>query len=195
MLMLETACAALWVIAAFQALLIVALLRQIEYVRGLLIHVEIPSEASNALVGARAPAFRTVDINTGEIVTDERFSASGGILLFLSSSCGACRQLAASLNRLANKDQLVVVCDAQGIAVSVPRSLRCCVKDSTIIASSYGVKGFPTAVVIRSDLHVSSHIQLPSIEHLHEHLTLLTEPRAAAQACLPRPASPSSAFG
>jgi hypothetical protein len=83
---------ALWALAVFQGLLMLAVLRQLAELRQLMDQGALPNE-DWLPVGSRAPEFAGQDIHSGEFVSSRLFDGRGGVILFLSPLAAACAEL------------------------------------------------------------------------------------------------------
>lgn len=154
---------ALWALVVFQALVVVALLRQISELKRYVEQGGLP--ASNQLAaGTPAPAFSALDLRSRQSLGLERLNGRGGVVLFLSPDCTVCRGLADSL-RAQGKDALVPiipVCegDDQGCSVFLERlgkDFPLLVDARQQVGNLFHVEGSPTAVVLDGDKKIRGY--------------------------------------
>lgn len=144
-----TSYALLWLVVAFQGLLIVALLRKLVEIQGLVERVP-PSALSQLARGSKAPPFTTTDIRSKRVLSLDTFAGGRGILLFLSSSCGICTRLASDLTDLPSHDatKLIVACKDEKIVTALAPHMQCAVESVADMCATYRIARFPTAVII-----------------------------------------------
>lgn len=147
----------LWILVVFQALLTLAIFRQVldlEKRAGIR-----PGAAfdGRSLLGTRAPKFSGVDSRSGRRVDVNIFNGRGGVILFLSAHCSICRSLSKTLQDglVESLPPMVGICtgDTKGamklgkyLAPQIPLLLD----GAEDAVSAYKVSGYPTAVVLDS---------------------------------------------
>lgn len=145
----------LWVLVIIQAILIVTLVHQVSVIRHRIESGDYSSSFSPLPIGSLAPDFSAIDMRSGKRVHSSSFQGKALVLLFLSTDCSVCRNLAHELNQLATDrfGNLVVYCNgaARGcqILLSVLSStLPVLRKDSENVATAFALSGFPVAVLL-----------------------------------------------
>lgn len=139
---------ALWILVAFQSLVLLGLVRAVYRLqRG-------PYEAGQELRGKRAPSFRAVDLSDST-VDSSRFAGELRALLFVSPDCSSCSVTLDELEalKLKTNDNVVVVCRAGrdeclALAEEHVLSVPVLVDEDREISRLYQVAGSPTAVLI-----------------------------------------------
>jgi hypothetical protein len=139
---------ALWIVVAFQGLMIVALLLKLEKLQQLV------ERGASAPIGSLAPEF------TGRSQFDQETSLSmfdgrGGILLFLAPGCSLCERLLGSIDTSQDMGlpKMLVVCRGDkdrcaGVVKRLGRDVAMIVDHTGTIASTYGATVFPRAVIV-----------------------------------------------
>jgi hypothetical protein len=143
---------AFWAILVFEGLVIFALLRVLADARRLLEVVELPRE--RLLPGTAAPAFETESIVSSRGISLNTLAGRGGVLLFLSSTCGSCKRVLGGLQApLRCSSHLIVlwVGEFDGALAQVSQSVEVAMVNARNIATAYHVTAFPTAVGITGD--------------------------------------------
>ena len=154
---------ALWVIVAFQALVIVGLLRQLAELGNKV-------KSGNLLgedwlpAGTLAPAFSGSALGSGRRIDRNIFEGRGGMILFVSSLCPVCKDLAAGIQQ-ADHDSL-----PQMVAFCIGRESSCArflkrigdqvpllLEKADETASRYHVSGFPTVVIMDGEKRILSY--------------------------------------
>lgn len=144
---------ALWGIAIFQGLVLLALLRQAHEINRLADNVG-RLKGNELPLGSVAPWFSGRDQRSGRQVDSSVFGESGGIVLFLASHCSVCKQLVNSLSSsLGNLPPVVCFCVGhEGLCFQFMKRLHheipVVLDQAEALASRYGASGFPTAVVL-----------------------------------------------
>jgi hypothetical protein len=145
---------ALWALVLFHALVVLALLRQLSELRRLAQAsvATLSSDSEEQLSpGTAAPQFRGFDALSKAPVSLDSAKDRGAALVFLSSECGTCRELANDFHRLtrgAIQKLVVLYClgDAQRCA-SMAANLKLpsdfVTADADAVAASFGVSFFP----------------------------------------------------
>jgi hypothetical protein len=162
---------ALWLLAIFQGLLTLYLLRHV---------VELEKRPGRMLLGAgessigdKAPKFSSFDQYSGRPIDDEIFAGRGGLILFFSAYCSICRSVAAGLKRSPIEDLQPVVafcigderaCERFGkrLGSGMPLILR----EAEAVALSYQVASYPNAVLVDKQQRIRAHRSLGSVEDL-----------------------------
>lgn len=171
---------ALWIWAIFQGLLTLAIFRQV---------LELEKRAGNwkgipggeSLVGARAPEFSGADVSSGRPINVNIFEGHGGVILFLSAYCPACRSLAKSLQGVSVESLLPIVASCTGdkqeilklgkqLGLQIPLLLD----EVGDTASLYRVSSTPTAVVLDDECRIRIHSGIRNLEDLQQLLTRST---------------------
>lgn len=151
--------AALWAIALFQALLIMALLRQVEEVRELLRTVDV-ADVPTTVAGNPAPQFETIGLASGRTLNLDTVLGRGGVLLFLSSQCNACGQLASSIDaQSTTPDNLIILWSGEPNDLVSRLAARANTATAHVarIAAAYQVRGFPTAVMLNEEALIAGY--------------------------------------
>jgi hypothetical protein len=157
----------LWILVAFQGLLVVAVLTQLAELRRLAAKGALPEE-DRLRLGSPAPAFSGLDLRSRRTITGERFDGRGGVLLFVSPDCSTCHGLADAVRQADPSwlELLVVVC--QGGEAACTRFLERFGPGVRVLieagqtADLYRVSSVPTAVavdgrgMVRAEGHPSS---------------------------------------
>lgn len=93
--------AALWIVVILQGILILIVLQQLAVIRQL--SETARTEIGNQLpIGTPAPAFLGLSVSSGRNLDLKRMDAQGGILLFLSTECAVCQELAEGVGLSSN---------------------------------------------------------------------------------------------
>ncbi len=174
----------LWVAVIALAVVILGILRQITPV------LERASAHSGGLgpgqqgppVGDPLPRFSARD-TAGDVVDEQSLRGQPSLLLFLSTGCGPCEQLAAEIRRsdlgeLAR--QLIIITRPDGPRVlGIPEGLRVVTEESDEVTGPLAVIGLPFAVAVDAGGIVKG-AQVPNtVAHL-DHLAGLIQAGAPA---------------
>jgi hypothetical protein len=119
--------------------------------------------------GSQIPHFtaRTPD---GDPADERQLLGSPTVIVFMSASCGPCRQLAekisnADLNGLL--EQLVVVTDPAGRDdLALPAGLRLLLEPGHEVSRAFAVNGFPFAVAVDGDGTVRDKLPVSTVDQL-----------------------------
>ncbi len=162
---------ALWALALFQGLLILALLRQLAELRRLIEQRGLPSE-DWLPVGSGAPKFAGVDSRSSRSISLHNLDGRGAILLFLSG-CEACKGLAASLRRSATDGLPPVVAFCVGgkqpcgpVVKRFDLEVPVLLESAEETAAQYRVSSFPTAVIVDEKRRIRGYGHPENIEEL-----------------------------
>jgi hypothetical protein len=139
----------LWIVVAVEGVLLLG----VHYHVGLLERAVDPTAdavpARSALNGQPAPAFSLPDLRTGRMLSPAAFGARRGILLFLTSSCETCAELAESLALVPpGTEALIVVARGRDLEAKVPAYLPCVRDRKGALLQRYHVNKVPAAVLI-----------------------------------------------
>jgi hypothetical protein len=154
---------ALWALAIFQGLVVLAILQRLEKVQLLASKREI---SENRLpIGSQAPEFASVKHpNTNRELGVRDLAERGGMLLFLSSDCPTCKALVDRLVRFAQDSLPPIIALCQGREQSCDRFSKrlegivpLVVDGAADTAARYGASGFPTAVVVDRELKIRGY--------------------------------------
>ncbi len=163
---------AIWILVFFQGLLVLALLRQLAELRKSVALGAVPGE-DLLTPGTLAPKFESVDARSGRLVSSEIFAGQGGVLLFLSPDCYACKDLADGLTEPTTSELPPVVTLCQGrrqpctrFAKRLGSKIPLIFDDAEDIASLYRVSGSPTAIAIDGDQRIRGYGHPQSVEDL-----------------------------
>jgi hypothetical protein len=169
----STSYIALWVLVIFQSFVLLALLQQIEKLRrvavsGRLFEDHLPQ-------GSRAPEFANIGRPSVHRFGTRSLEGSGGVLLFLSSDCLACKGLVNNLGQSATDDlpPIVVFCVGRerGCARFENRLITQCkfvVDGAAKTAARYRISNFPTAVVLDRELKISRYGHIKDVAEIKE---------------------------
>ena len=152
----------LWVIVIIQMLVILEVLRQIGILR-----LRIGDDPGALLVegegldrGELAPEFAARDLNSGKIISNAIFREHMTLLVFLTTRCEACRNLAPSLVRAAREHErdakIVIVCSGPGdectmFAREFGLSMPVVVDQDQQIFTAYRIRRTPIALLVDND--------------------------------------------
>jgi hypothetical protein len=143
--------AALWLLAAFQGIVIIAMSRTLVDLRALVERVE-PGPLKRLRPGMAAPPFETTEARSKRPLGLHTFAGRRGVVLFVSSRCGACERLVASLATLPDGlTTLIVAAHDEGVLSRLPPGVQCAVEGVSEIAERYRVSEYPSAVVVDED--------------------------------------------
>jgi hypothetical protein len=163
---------AIWAIVLFQALLIVALLRQLAELRRLLEMGGLQGE-DHLPAGSAAPRFAGLDTRTGQQVGIRSLSGSGGAVLFLSPDCSVCENRVASMRQPAMIGLPPIVIFCQGgkqhcadFLKGLGSGVHLLQEGAEETAGRYGVSGFPTAVVIDANQKIRRYGHPKNVDDL-----------------------------
>ena len=144
---------ALWAVAIFEAMLILVILQQLAKLRQLA-EAGASSRKEHLPTGATAPDFLGIDERTGQQLGLRNLDGQGGIILFLSTTCFVCQELADSLGHLQTADALIIaLCQGEAIELGdlskrLGAAAQLLADESGARSELYHVSTYPTAVVI-----------------------------------------------
>jgi hypothetical protein len=175
---------ALWAVVGFQALLTIALFKQLAMTRQLAEQGGLRS-LQPLPIGTLAPEFTGVDQRVGRTIDINFFKKEdgAGLLLFLSPNCSTCKVLAASIpERFVDRLSIIAIC--QGADVGCEQLARQLVADLPFvvddgeIARRYRVSGLPAAILIDPSRKILDYGHPKDIEELEEfiHRNLAADP-------------------
>ena len=144
---------ALWAATLALAVVVLGILRQVtpalERAATLLAGLGPGHEGPS--VGEQVPEFAARDTD-GELVSDQELRSRPYVLLFLSSGCGPCQQLAGEIRRAdlgALPSQLIIVTTPDAPqALGLPAGLRVVTESSNEITGPLNIQGLPFAVAV-----------------------------------------------
>jgi hypothetical protein len=143
----------LWLVAIVQGAIIVALVHQLDALRAIA-NAGAPV-ASKLPVGAEAPEFSALELQSNHPVHSSIFRGRRIVLCFMNADCHACRALAFELSQKSadTLSGLVIYYDAavtsvgavfQALAAKVP--VLC--KEAIDVSMQFGLDKFPVSVII-----------------------------------------------
>ncbi len=162
---------ALWALAIFQGLLILALVGQLAKLRrvaalGGFSEDQLPE-------GSRAPEF--IDTHRGSKSGVRGLEGSGGVLLFLSSECLVCRGLTDSLGRAGSEELPLVIAFCQGrekgcaaFAKRLGSGARMILDSAEDTAARYQISRFPTAVMVDAQRKIRGYCHPRDLKELKQ---------------------------
>jgi hypothetical protein len=163
---------AIWILVLFQGLLVLALLRQLAELRRLVEQGGLQGE-DRLPTGSPAPEFAGFDVRSGQQVGSHSLRGLGGVILFLSSECTVCKDLAASLRQPAMNGLPPIIAFCQGGEEACARFVKrlglevyLLLKGAEEIAARYHVSGFPTAVVVDGKGKIRAYGHPENVEDL-----------------------------
>ena len=185
----------LWVLVAFQALVLLALVRAVyslQQSRG-----SLPGAESGAS-GPPMPAFAAADLN-GHAIDSKSFSGRKTALLFVSTKCISCRLTLHDLDAVRSKGQgnVVVVCHAprdecHRMAEEHDLRVQVIADEGNRLGELFGITAVPTAVLVDEDLRLASYGHPMSADEVDELLAAESTDREAAAVSVPTPAADSN---
>ncbi len=155
---------ALWALAVFQGLVVLAVLRQLAELHRFMERGALPGE-DWLPVGSRAPEFTGQHIHSGDFVSSRLFDGQGAVILFLSPGCTACKALVESVQSSAGNESPFItaaICNGESrpcegfrarLGVHIPLLLD----PANEIGARYGISGFPTAVVVDKEQKIRAY--------------------------------------
>jgi len=165
---------AMWILVLLQSLLLVAVLRQLGELRSLADRKDLRSN-DGSMLGSSAPKFSGHEARSGDALSSNIFSESGGIVLFLSSECATCRQLVETLKPPLIKQLPPIIAVCQGeyraaarLGIKLDAAVRVLLKDADETAARYKVSSFPTAVIVDREQVVKGYGHPKNVDELSE---------------------------
>ena len=159
-----------WVVAplcllvVFQGLLILGLFRQISDLERLVRSGRLLTDGDSLPVGSLAPQFVATEKFSGRDVGTSFLAGKGGAILFISCECSVCKNLVEDIRvaPLFRVPSLIVVSmcneNAKGLFLnSLEGRVPCICANVQQLISLFHVSGFPTAVVVDSDLKIRGY--------------------------------------
>ena len=134
----------LWFLVLAQGVILLALLNELERLKA----AAPERPAPQALIARPAPPIRFKEARTHTERGLDVLDARPGVLLFLTSTCGACRRLALGLASLPTSNPNVLVIWQDAPVDTLDPRLHCCVDEADHVARTYGIDQFPTAVLL-----------------------------------------------
>jgi thiol-disulfide isomerase/thioredoxin len=112
--------------------------------------------------GSRLPVFKWKDMWSGQYLDTNDLRGKTTLIVFLSSSCSACREVADSLKALLREYSdlsVILVCsgklgDCRFVCHPLHSLAALVCDDQTTFASEFGVSRFPTTILADSSGHV-----------------------------------------
>ena len=146
----------LWLIAAVQGVLILGLCYEVSLLERAVNPTTQLAAARSSLDGKPAPAFSLPDLHSDRTLSLATFASRRGILLFLTSTCDTCIELAGALALLPpSTHPLIIVARGQEIEASIPRYLSCVADRKGALMDAYLVTKVPAAVLINEECNVA----------------------------------------
>jgi methylamine dehydrogenase accessory protein MauD len=146
----------LWLTVVALAVIVLGTLRQLAPVleRAVAAAAGLGSFDQGPAVGQELPRFTARD-TVGEPADDQQLRGEPAILVFLSSGCGPCQQLAEEMRAAgvgALASQLIVVTSPEGSSsLELPAGLRVLAETANEVSSPMRVHGTPFAVAVDAD--------------------------------------------
>lgn len=154
---------ALWAVVIFQGLIMLNLLRQVSTLRQFAASDSF-AKKTPLPIGSEAPPFAMPDRRIGEQIALQELKPQGGVILFLTSTCPMCRELAEKIpaKGMVGISRVLAFCqgDEHGcreLMAALGLSIRAVFDAYGETAARYGVSGFPTAVVIDGELMIRGY--------------------------------------
>ena len=154
----------LWFLVVAQGIVLLALLHELERLR----KAEPEQPRLQTLIARRAPAFRFTEARTQSERGLDIFAARPGVLLFLTSTCGACRRLALGLASLPTSHPNLLVIWKNGAVDGLDPRVHYCTHEADEIAKTYGVDHYPTAVLLDGQQIVLGVTSPADVDHLYK---------------------------
>jgi len=163
----------LWLAVVVLTVIVLGLIRRVDRLEGLPTRPGrfTPSQLGPA-IGSRPPAVAGYELLTG---AQPRVSR---LVLFLSSTCGACRRLTDELRSRALGEpggfswlgdaELVLVSDAAGASAIADIVTEIVVETDGALSTSWGIPGTPYAVAIDARGHVGASAFVSTLAQLRE---------------------------
>lgn len=158
----------LWLVVAWQGLLILALHRRTREAQLLMERVDVPTDGPPR-IGSQAPPFDSVDAATGTRISLKNLSGGRFALLFLSASCGVCKRLSLDIRDSGPSLPGVVAVSANsGLEHLAALSGRVpyLAEDGAHMARLYGARGTPFLVLVTASGQIEAYRQPSSAKEL-----------------------------
>jgi hypothetical protein len=145
----------LWLAVICLAVIVLGVLRRVTpHLERMAFREPLRTADQGPAVGSRLPSFAAGHKN-GAGVSDARLNNRPGVLLFLSSHCGPCRQLAGDMRKsdLAElASYLTIVTDHDGPDdLGLPASLCIVTQSDDKVSDALGVRATPFAIAVDGD--------------------------------------------
>jgi len=161
----------LWVLVAFQSLVIVGLVRS-----SYLLQNRVPATGTGSASDFPTPEFHATDL-TGRLVSNETISGQKTALLFVSTKCRTCNVTLQDLEAVKKKanGNVIVVCQdrrqscveaAQKYGLTIP----VIVDDNDELGQLFNVTNVPTAILINDEGRIQSYGQPMQAEEVEQML-------------------------
>jgi len=160
---------ALWILVLFQGFVALALLRQLADLRPFAQQVALHKD--QLPLGTPGPEFDGRDFGSGRQVSIQDL-VQGGVILFLSSGCSACKSLANTIGRGTKGSLPTIIAFCQGaedacgafVAPEIPLILE----RAAETAERYRIAAFPTAVVLDGERKIRGYGHPQNAEDLNK---------------------------
>lgn len=158
---------ALWVLAIFQGLLALAVLRQVMELE----KRSAKMTSGESLIGTQAPAFSGIDTRSGRTV-DLSVLDQGGVILFMAGSCSVCRQLAKDIQgeMPGTLPPMLAVCIGnQQQSAKIGKRLEripLLLQGAEEVTSLYRVNSYPSAAVLDRERMILGYTAITTVEEL-----------------------------
>jgi hypothetical protein len=123
------------------------LLKQLREVDALLRTVRLGDIVGDA-IGKPAPQFETRRATTGRILTLDHVRECGGVLLFMSTHCKTCRELAKGFEQARSIPENLIILWHGAPMADVSSALDAATHNVPRIMTAFRVAGVPTAVAV-----------------------------------------------
>jgi hypothetical protein len=155
---LHTTYLLLWSVVLLQAFLIVVLVYQLNDVRRQIEAAGLALGADPLPIESVAPTFSATNLLSGDRIHSSTLRGRPLALLFLSTDCSVCRNLARDLARIpAEKlNNLIVYCNGAGrgcqsLLSEISNSVLVLRKDTESVSALFDLHSFPAAVLLDED--------------------------------------------
>lgn len=155
---------ALCLLVVFQGFLILGLFGQISDLERLVRAGRFVTEGDSLPIGSLAPQFLATETFSGRDVGTSSLAGQGGAILFISCDCAVCKELVDDIHTgpKSKLPSLIVVsicarASKSDFLKSLEGRIPCISTNVESVVEVFHVSGFPTAVVVDSDLKIRGY--------------------------------------